>query len=181
MLVAALFVAYKLARGLTAGDAQVAMVHAYDVWHVERWLRLPDELNLQQAFLHWPHLIKAANSYYAWVHFPATTIFLVWLYRRDHAVYVHVRNVMVVLTGSALALHILVPLAPPRMLGSLRVSSTPAPSTARASTTRVPAPRSATSSPHCPPCTWGGRSWSPTASSPSSTRPGAGWRCSTPR
>jgi PAP2 superfamily len=119
MLVAALFVAYKLARGMTAGDAQVAMVHAYDVWHVERWLRLPDELNLQQAFLHWPHLIKAANGYYAWVHFPATTIFLVWLYRRDHAAYVHVRNVMVALTASGLALHILLPLAPPRMLGSL--------------------------------------------------------------
>jgi PAP2 superfamily len=118
-LVAALFLVYKVGRSLTAGDAQVAIIHAYDVWNVERWLRLPDELDLQQLFLQWPRVIKAANAYYAWVHFPVTALFLVWLYLRDHAGYVRIRNVMVLLTMSALALHVLVPLAPPRMLGSL--------------------------------------------------------------
>ena len=119
LLVAALFLIYKVGRSLTAGDAQVAIVHAYDVWDVERWLRLPDELDLQQLFLQWPRVIKVANAYYAWVHFPVTAVFLVWLYRRDHPGYVRIRNVMVLLTMSALALHVLVPLAPPRMLGSL--------------------------------------------------------------
>jgi hypothetical protein len=118
-LVAALFLVYKVGRSLTAGDAQVAIIHAYDVWNVERWLRLPDELDLQQLFLQWPRVIKVANAYYAWVHFPVTALFLVWLYVRDHAGYVRIRNVMVLLTMSALALHVLVPLAPPRMLGSL--------------------------------------------------------------
>src|SRR5512144_1413763 len=94
-LVAALFLVYKVGRSLTAGDAQVAIIHAYDVWNVERWLRLPDELDMQQLFLQWPRVIKAANAYYAWVHFPVTAVFLVWLYLRDHAGYVRIRNVMV--------------------------------------------------------------------------------------
>ncbi|NEE31001.1 inositol phosphorylceramide synthase, partial [Streptomyces sp. SID7982] len=47
---------------------------------------------------------------------PATALFLVWLYWRRPAHYVRSRRVLAALTGAALVLHLLFPLAPPRML-----------------------------------------------------------------
>ncbi|WP_410091065.1 phosphatase PAP2 family protein [Streptomyces sp. adm13(2018)] len=50
--------------------------------------------------------------------FPATIAFLVWLYLRRPAHYVWSRRVLALVTGAALALHLLMPLAPPRMLAA---------------------------------------------------------------
>ena len=80
--------------------------------------RFPGEGAVQQLLLHGEPLIRAANTYYAAVHFPATIAFLAWLYWRRPAHYVWSRRVLALLTGAALALHILVPLAPPRMLAA---------------------------------------------------------------
>ena len=63
-----------------------------------------------------PHLLQAANVYYVSVHFPVTIAFLVWGYlRRPRAEYVWARNVLVTVTGLALLIEFLFPLAPPRM------------------------------------------------------------------
>ncbi|KPC86447.1 membrane protein, partial [Streptomyces sp. NRRL F-6602] len=79
-------------------------------------LGLPDEATVQSLLLHSDTLVRIANTYYATVHFPATALFLVWLYRRRPRHYLWSRRVLAVLTGAALVLHLLVPLAPPRML-----------------------------------------------------------------
>jgi PAP2 superfamily len=50
------------------------------------------------------------------VHFPATLACLVWLYLRHPVHYLWVRRSMVTLTAVALVVHVLYPLAPPRML-----------------------------------------------------------------
>lgn len=118
LLVAGLFVIYKLGRQLADGHTAEAFGNAHDVWDAERLLRLPGEGVVQSALLHgeWPaHL---ANTYYAVVHFPATVAFLVWLYLRRPAHYVWARRVLAVLTASALVLHLTFPLAPPRMLAA---------------------------------------------------------------
>ncbi|MGQ4364618.1 phosphatase PAP2 family protein [Streptomyces sp. SAS_272] len=118
LLVAGLFVVYKLGRQLAAGHTGEAFRDARDVWHAERWLHLPGEGSVQSLLLHGDGLAEAANAYYATVHFPATLAFLVWLYLRRPAHYTWARRVLAAVTAAALVLHLTFPLAPPRMLAT---------------------------------------------------------------
>ncbi|ARF76598.1 hypothetical protein B7C62_33180 [Kitasatospora albolonga] len=116
LLVAGLFLAYKIGRRAANGHVEEAFRNAGNVWDLERALHLPGEGALQGLLLHSQPLIHAANTYYAAVHFPATALFLAWLYWRRPLHYLWSRRVLAALTGAALALHLLFPLAPPRML-----------------------------------------------------------------
>jgi hypothetical protein len=116
LLVAGLFLAYEIGRIIAAGQVSGAMANATRVWDLERALHLPDESALQRAMLHRHVLIRAADEYYAYVHFPATAIALIWMYLRRPAEYLWMRRVIAVLTAAALVVHLLLPLAPPRML-----------------------------------------------------------------
>ncbi|MDG9708768.1 phosphatase PAP2 family protein [Streptomyces sp. DH10] len=118
LLVAGLFLAYKLGRQLATGHTGEAFRNAYDVWDFERAVRLPGEGAVQSLLLHGDGLAHLANTYYAAVHFPATAAFLIWLYLRRPAHYVWARRVLAVVTAAALVLHLLFPLAPPRMLAA---------------------------------------------------------------
>ena len=61
-------------------------------------------------------LLHAANIYYFSVHFPTMIAFLVWGYLfRPRAEYHWARNLVIALTCTALVVHIVFPLAPPRM------------------------------------------------------------------
>ncbi|MEU5883763.1 phosphatase PAP2 family protein [Spirillospora sp. NPDC047279] len=116
LLIVVLFGAYKLGRLLATGRVAEAFDNARGVWDAERAVRLPSELHVQQAFLHSDAVVHAANSYYAYVHFPATAAFLLWIYLRRPGHYRWIRWVVVALTTAGLAIHLLLPLAPPRML-----------------------------------------------------------------
>jgi hypothetical protein len=116
LLVAVLFLAYEAGRILAAGHVSGAMTNAARLWDLERALRLPDEAGLQHLVIHRHLLVRAADSYYAYVHFPATAIALIWMYLRDPARYRWMRRVLAGLTAAALVVHVLIPLAPPRML-----------------------------------------------------------------
>ncbi|MFJ1597219.1 phosphatase PAP2 family protein [Streptomyces sp. NPDC088261] len=118
LLVVGLFLVYKLGRQLADGRTGEAFGNAHDVWNFERAVRLPSESAVQGALLHSDTLVHVVNTYYATVHFPATVLFLAWLYWRRPVHYVWSRRVLTALTGAALVLHLLVPLAPPRMLAS---------------------------------------------------------------
>ncbi|MBW8482859.1 phosphatase PAP2 family protein [Actinomadura parmotrematis] len=116
LLITLLFLVYKLGRLAANGRVTEAFSNARDVWHFERWAGLPSETSVQHGLLHSETLVHAANCYYAYVHFPATVAFLLWMYLRRPTHYRWVRWVIVALTSAGLALHLLVPLAPPRML-----------------------------------------------------------------
>ncbi|MFE4664781.1 phosphatase PAP2 family protein [Streptomyces sp. NPDC056716] len=116
LLVAGLYLVYTLGRHLADGHTAEAFGNARDVWGWERALRLPDEGSVQALLLHGDGLIRAANTFYATVHFPATVLFLVWLYCRRPAHYVRTRRVLATVTAAALVLHLTFPLAPPRLL-----------------------------------------------------------------
>ncbi|MEU2712012.1 phosphatase PAP2 family protein [Streptomyces sp. NPDC007205] len=116
LLVAGLFLVYKLGRQLAVGHTGNAFHNAHRVWDLERTLRLPHENAVQSALLHGDTLVRLANAYYATVHFPATLAFLVWLYLRRPAHYVWARRVLAAVTSAALVLPFTFPLAPPRML-----------------------------------------------------------------
>lgn len=119
-LILTLFLIYRLARLAIAGHDAVALQNAWKVWDVERALWMPDEETLQDWFLQWPDLLKAANWFYVGVHFPATTLFLAWAWwRRWPAEYRWIRRLLTVVTGLAMIGHVAMPLAPPRMLPDL--------------------------------------------------------------
>ncbi|MFI6010984.1 phosphatase PAP2 family protein [Streptomyces sp. NPDC051243] len=115
LLVAGLFLLYKLGRQLAAGHTGEAFRNADRVWNLERAVHLPGEGSVQNLLLHGDALVHLANTYYATVHFPATAAFLVWLYLRRPAHYVWARRVLAAVTAAALVVHLAFPLAPPRM------------------------------------------------------------------
>lgn len=115
LLVATLFLLYKGARMAVAGRVSTALANGESVWRLERSLRLPDEAVVQHPVLSHTVVAHLANGYYAYVHFPATVLALVWLYLRHPARYLRLRRTLAVLTAAALALHLVVPLAPPRL------------------------------------------------------------------
>ncbi|MET9391269.1 phosphatase PAP2 family protein [Streptomyces sp. NPDC006624] len=118
LLVAGFFLAYKAGRRLATGHTGDAFRHAHRVWDLERAVGLPGEGAVQSLLLHGDGPVHLANTYYAAVHFPATAAFLIWLYLRRPAHYVWARRVLAAVTAAALVLHLLFPLAPPRMLAA---------------------------------------------------------------
>ncbi|WP_433473127.1 phosphatase PAP2 family protein [Spirillospora sp. CA-142024] len=115
-LLAVLFSFYKWGRTLIEHGPGQAMSNAHRLWGFERhWL--PSEVGFQHWALGWDHTAFLANVYYVSVHFPGTALLLVWLYVRHRAAYARVRNELVVLTAAGLAVHMLFPLAPPRLAG----------------------------------------------------------------
>ncbi len=118
VLVVGLLVLYRFARTFADGDVHDALTNAREVLHIERALHLPSELGLQDTLLDFDWLVKAANVYYAWVHFPATGLFLAWTYGWRQPRYPAMRNWMALVIVGATVGHILFPLAPPRMMDS---------------------------------------------------------------
>ena len=117
-LVAALFLAYKLGRLLVEGHVAEAMNNAAAIWDFERNLHVPSEASLQAGLLGHEFWVRAANCFYAYVHFPATAITLIWMYLRRPEIYLWMRRTLATLTAFALVVHSLYPLAPPRMLNA---------------------------------------------------------------
>ncbi|BCL26353.1 phosphatase PAP2 family protein [Streptomyces aurantiacus] len=118
LLVAGLFLVYKLGRQLATGHTAEAFGNAHRVWDLERFLHLPGEGSVQSVTLHGDTLVHVVNTYYATVHFPATAAFLIWLYLRRPGHYVWARRVLAAVTAAALVVHLTFPLAPPRMLAA---------------------------------------------------------------
>ncbi|WP_296605396.1 phosphatase PAP2 family protein [Nocardioides sp.] len=114
-LVAVLFGVYKLGRALVADERSQAFFHAELVRRVEELMHLPSEAAIQ-ASVHSEGLLRLANVYYTGVHFPLMAAFLVWGFaRRPLAEYRWARDLLIIQTGAALVVHIVFPLAPPRM------------------------------------------------------------------
>jgi PAP2 superfamily len=115
VIVALLFL-YRLGRMLGRHESARAFDNAHEVLGLEDRLGIDTELSLQRATLAHPGLIRLLNRYYASVHFGASMVFLVFVYVRGPKLWAHIRFLFVTVTGTALIIHLLYPLAPPRML-----------------------------------------------------------------
>lgn len=115
-IVTGLLITYRAIRGVSKTDLVTAFQNAYDVIRFETWLGLPFEDDLQRWLLAHPAAIKSLNLYYVVMHFPAAIALLLWLYFRHPDRYRAVRNLMAVVTFAALVIHLIYPLAPPRMM-----------------------------------------------------------------
>lgn len=125
-LVLVLFLAYKAGRLAVASDIDRADANARDIWHLERVLQLPSEQLVQSWLLHSHALVRLANEFYAWVHFPATVAFLVWMWVWRPAFYLGARRSLALVTALSLVIHITFPLAPPRLVPSFGMVDTAA-------------------------------------------------------
>jgi len=115
-IVAALLIIYRTIRALNKTDLRAAFANARDIIRFESWLGLPFEDDLQAFLLDHPTLIKLLNHYYVWFHFPAAIGLLLWLYLWHSGRYRSFRNLMAFSTFTGLIIHLLFPLAPPRMM-----------------------------------------------------------------
>ena len=115
-IVGGLLMIYRFIRTLNRTDLSTAFANSRDIIRFESWLGLPFEDNLQGFLLDHPSLIKMLNHYYIWFHFPAAIALLLWLYLRHSEAYRSFRNLMAFSTFTGLIIHLLFPLAPPRMM-----------------------------------------------------------------
>lgn len=115
VLCLALFFTYRSIRMITRDDASAAFANARDVMQWERAVGIFTEERFQDTLLGNEGLIALLNRYYVTVHFIATSAFLVWAFLRHRQIYSSIRAVFIAVTASALVIHVLVPLAPPRM------------------------------------------------------------------
>jgi PAP2 superfamily len=120
---------YEASRGLIPQQDDVARQHGLFVVSIEKSWHIFDEWRMQQVVLspdHWSvgplsldraTLIAALNHFYLYSHVVGTCIVLVWLYLFRRRSFPFVRNVIVLTTALALAIYILFPMMPPRLMG----------------------------------------------------------------
>jgi hypothetical protein len=124
-VVLGLYALWQFAGTLSLLQVTGAVARGRWIDHFEKQLHLPGELWVQHLVLHSSLLTQALNVFYATVHFPAMILFLIWMFVRHRDRYPQVRNTMVLVTGSALAIQ-LIPVAPPRLTAGLGFVDTPA-------------------------------------------------------
>jgi hypothetical protein len=113
-LVSVLYSLWQLAGRLSLLGIDRALARGAWLWDVERTLRMPNELTLQNALIPHSFWTQVANIYYAGAHVPAMGIFLLWMFARHRSEYSGWRNALALVTGVCLAIQ-LVPVAPPRL------------------------------------------------------------------
>ncbi len=116
VLVGVLYGLYRSGRSLTNGSVDRAISHAAHVIRLERAVGMFNERAVQGWVLGSNALVTGLNRYYVLVHFPVTIAFLVWAYVRHLSAYRFIRTWFAFVTLAALAIHVMYPLAPPRMM-----------------------------------------------------------------
>ncbi len=117
-LIAVLYVAYSASRTLASDDAVAAHERALDILHLERLLFLDWEHAFNQVFVDVGWLGVVASFWYATTHYVVTGLVLVWLYLRRPTEYLVARRAIVAASLGGLVCYLLMPTAPPRLVGS---------------------------------------------------------------
>jgi PAP2 superfamily len=124
-VVLGLYALWQFAGTLSLLQVNGAVARGNWIFDLEQRLHLPSELQVQHAVLHSSWVVQTLNVFYATVHFPAMIAFLIWMFVRHRDRYPQVRNTVVLVTGSSLAIQ-LIPVAPPRLTPGLGFVDTPA-------------------------------------------------------
>jgi hypothetical protein len=112
----AAYLLYDAARWLTVGDVSLARHNAQWVIDTEQTLGIGIERWVQDALHHGPIMWLLSNVYLAaqLVVLPGS---LIWLYRRDRAVYRRLRDTVLATWLLAVPIYAAFPVAPPRLAG----------------------------------------------------------------
>ena len=114
-LAAVLYGLYEIVRGFASDSYELARAHTDSIVAFERSLGLFWERDLQAAAERVPFLPSALGAAYITLHFGATAVALVWVYRAHRDRFALVRNTLVASTALSLAVYVLYPVAPPRL------------------------------------------------------------------
>lgn len=116
---AALLLLYKAVRYWSRDQFASAVDNARQVMHLEQTLRVANEVDLTSFSLRWPGFVRFLNQYYVLAHFSMMGGFLIWMYARRPRAYPVVRRILIWMTFIGMVLHVVYPLAPPRMFPEL--------------------------------------------------------------
>ena len=116
LLFAIALIAYQLSRMIVIGDARDAARNAWEIIGFEKAYGIFFESDVQHWMLENLHVTQFLNHFYVWAHLPITALFFVWLYRHHQDVYPFVRNAFFVANAAALAVFVVYPVAPPRLM-----------------------------------------------------------------
>jgi hypothetical protein len=115
-LFGAVYLGYRIVRGLVEGRATAAFRHAYDLIHIEQGLHLFVEPSIQ-AWASGSRLLMHLSS---WMYVNAQTSVtvgaLVYLYLCRNRSFYFVRNMFMIAMGIALVAYAFFPTAPPRFM-----------------------------------------------------------------
>jgi len=107
---------YFQVRGLTNADPAVAVRHAHDVLRFERAIGLDLESQIQAPVTGSATLSTIANWIYIWGHWPVIVATMLWLGWHHRAVFLRLRDGMLVSGGIGLVIFVSFPVAPPRLI-----------------------------------------------------------------
>lgn len=116
-LLAALWMAYSASRMLADHDLDGARGRANDVLDIERLLHIDLEAGLNSTLSAVPSIAVPMSFWYAALHYlvtPAVLVLIFWKHRSD---YRRARNALVIGSAIGLAAYVLIPTAPPRLMG----------------------------------------------------------------
>lgn len=116
VLIGTMFMLYLQVRTLTSGDVEQATSNANRVVGIERWFGAFSEESVQRAALRSRLVIELLDHYYVFVHFTASFGFMAWIFLRHPDAWARIRTWFLAVTLTGLVIHVLFPLAPPRML-----------------------------------------------------------------
>jgi membrane-associated phospholipid phosphatase len=108
------YLVYSLSRYVSVGDITTATDHARWIVNLQQSIGVNVEASVQAA-LHGTVAIWILNNLYLAAQLVVVPGTLFWLYRRDHALYVRLRNTVLATWLIAMPIYALFPVAPPRL------------------------------------------------------------------
>jgi membrane-associated phospholipid phosphatase len=114
IVVLGLFIYFRV-RGLTESSADVARDHAHDIVALEQRLGINVEATLQSWVAPSEFLETIANWIYIWGHWPVIVATMLWLVWHHRAVFLRLRDAMLVSGALGMAVFVSYPVAPPRL------------------------------------------------------------------
>jgi hypothetical protein len=124
LLIAALYGAYELVRGIGDVDIPSAFSNGRAIMHLERVWHLAPERFLNEALEHATFVAVIASYFYSVMHYIVTPAVLVWMYRKHRVHYGPARTALAISTTLGLVGYLLLPTAPPRMLAGSGLQDT---------------------------------------------------------
>ena len=110
-----LWFGYSTVRRITSGSFQVAQENAVRLVDFQERVGLPSETILQKHILNTEWVVQVANTFYFVMHFPSMIAFLLWAMLRKREWMARIRLALISSTAMGLIIHLVFPLAPPRL------------------------------------------------------------------
>ena len=115
-IVLVLFAVWQLAGTLAHHTAAGAVGRGRDILAVERFFHIANEHGTQRLIEGHALVSQACNAFYVYGHFNGLLLFLAWIFWQHRALYPSVRMTVVLVTAACFLVHLVMTVAPPRLL-----------------------------------------------------------------